>query len=172
MIPGQSFESDPRKVAISQVSEFEYDDSLRLARKLLYNINSGNLQLSGWQTYDYEDNKIIKLNSFNAQGELILYNVYTYDENDNIISDSFYTNFSGIKLERMMTCEFDNKNNPYRVFEHEGTPGKFTNRNNITSETYINYGYNEPPITKLNSYEYNTLGYPVKINTLACIYGK
>ena len=101
------------------------------------------------------------------------YNNYTYDENGNVTRDDLYTSGTVSKLLRTMIYEFDNKNNPYQVFSSEGEPGKYTNRNNIIKETYVSYsGTVENRNTTLHTYEYNSLDYPVKINELACIYGK
>jgi hypothetical protein len=173
MIPGQSLESDPRKAAVSAFSEFEYDDALRLTKKLNYFINSGNPQLTSCQTYDYESDKIVKISSFNPQGQLTHYNNYTYDNSGNITRDDQYTNYSVLELANAMIYEFDNKNNPYRVFACEGNPGIYTNKNNIIKETSVSYnGTVESRNTRLNVYEYNSLDYPVKINELDCMYGK
>lgn len=173
MIPGQSLESDPRKASVSEYSEFEYDDALRLTKKSNYFINSGNPQLTSYQTYDYENDKIVKLSSFNPQGQLIQYHDYLYDDSGNITRDDQYLNNSVITLVNTMIFEFDNKNNPYQVFTCEGNPGINTNKNNIIKETSISYnGTAESVNTILNVYEYNSLDYPVKINELDCKYGK
>lgn len=173
MIPGQSTETDPRKASVSEYTEFKYDDALRLTEKLNYFISSGNPVLTYNQTYDYENNKIVKLSTFNAQGVLTEYHDYQYDENGNLTKDDQYSNYSGIELIGTIIYEFDNKNNPYRVFASEGNPGINSNKNNIIKETFISYaGTAESQSTKHYIYEYNRLDYPVKINELDCVYGK
>lgn len=173
MIPGQSLESDPRKATISEYSEFEYDDALRLTKKSIYYINNKNSQLTYYQTYDYENDKIVRLSTFNPQGLLIQYNDYSYDDSGNITRNDQYSNNSGIKLVTTVICEFDTKNNPYQVFACEGDPGIYTNKNNILKETSVTYnGTAESRTTQLYVYEYNSLDYPVKINELDCMYGK
>jgi hypothetical protein len=173
MVPGQSFESDPRKAEVSQYSEFEYDDALRLTKKSNYFINSGNPKLTSYQNYNYENDIIVKSSTFNPQGLLIQYNDYTYDESGNITRDDQYSNNSGIKLINTRITEFDNKNNPYQVFACEGDPGIYTNKNNIIIETSVSYnGTAESRTTRLYVYEYNSLDYPVKINELDYMYGK
>lgn len=173
MIPGQSLESDPRKAEISQYSEFEYDDALRLTKKSNYFIDNGNSKLISYQIYDYQNNKIIKLSTFNPQGLLIAYQDYAYDDNGNITREDRYSNNSGIKLVTTIMCDYDSKNNPYQVFLCEGDPGIYTNKNNIIKETTISYnGTAESSYTRLNAYEYNGLDYPVKINELVCRYGQ
>ena len=171
--PGQSVGQDPRKAAISQYSEFEYDDALRLTKKTNYFMNSGNPELTSWQTYDYEDNRIVKISTLNPQGQLTQYNNYTYDNSGNVTRNDQYSNYSVLKLVKTMIYEYDNKNNPYQVLACEGNPGEYTNKNNIIKETSVSYnGTAESPNTRLNVYEYNGLDYPVKINELDCIYGK
>jgi hypothetical protein len=173
MIPGLPVESDPRKARINAFSEFEYDDALNLSKKSVYFIKDGHSQLTSWATYEYANGNIVKVSWYNPQGELTQYNDYTYDNNGNIIRDDQYSNNSGIKLLRTVICEFDNKNNPYRVFACEGEPGIYTNRNNITKETMISYnGSTESSYSILHVYEYNNLDYPVRINDLDCFYGK
>jgi hypothetical protein len=173
MIPGASLESDPRKAEISAYSVFEYDNSLKLTKKLNYFINNGNINLTSWQIYDYENGKIVKLSTFNPQGVLTGYHDYMYDNNGNVIRDDQYLNNSGIKLVNSVIYEYDNKNNPYQVFASEGNPGKYMNKNNITGETSISYfGTVESHSASQYTYEYNSLDYPVRINGLDCIYGK
>lgn len=173
MLPGQSLESDPRKAKISEYSEFEYDNVLRLIKKSDYFINSGTPQLTSYQTYDYENDKIVKLSTFNPQGLLTQYHNYAYDDNGNITRDDQYLNNSVIELVNTMIYEFDNKNNPYQVFACEGNPGIYTNKNNIIKETSVSYnGTAEFSSAELHTYEYNSLDYPVKIDKLDCIYGK
>jgi len=173
MLADQSPESDPRKAKISQYSEFEYDADLRLTKKSTYFISNGNSELNYYHTYDYLNDKIIKLNMFNPQGLLIQYDSYVYDDNGNIIRDDQYSNNSGIKLIYSVIYEFDNKNNPYRVFACEGEPGIYTNKNNITKETSVYYNDTaESGSTRIHTYEYNSLDYPVKIDNLECVYGK
>jgi len=173
MIPGQSLETDPRKAEISQYSEFEYDDALKLTKKSNYYTGDGDSRLISYQTYDYQNSKIVKLSIFNPQGLLIEYHDYTYDDNGNVTRDDQYSNNSGIKLVTTTECEYDNKNNPYQVFLCEGDPGVNTNNNNIIKETIISYnGTAESSNAFMFAYEYNRLDYPVKINDLVCLYGK
>jgi len=173
MIPGQSLESDPRKASISEYSLFEYNNDLKISKKLNYFINNGNSKLTSFQTYDYKENSIIRLSTFNAQGSLIEYHDYSYDNNENILKDDQYEFNSVLKHTNTKTYEYDNKINPYHVFVYEGIPGKYTNINNIIKETVFLYnGTSQSQNTTINEYSYNSLDYPVKINGLVCIYGK
>lgn len=48
-----------------------------------------------------------------------------------------------------------------------------TNPNNITKETYTNlYSGSEQTFTLEYSYEYNSSGFPVSVNTLNYVYGE
>jgi hypothetical protein len=72
------------------------------------------------------------------------------------------------KLSNETAYEFDDKKNPYFPFNKLIFPGRNTNRNNITKETYTLYGEIpkgiEPIQITTYSYEYNELGYPVKVD--------
>src|SRR4030042_356688 len=88
------------------------------------------------------------------------YMEYEYSDNGNLKIKNFY-------------YENDDKNNPFKIFAVEGTPGSNTNKNNITKQTTINYyAEEEQSYTVEYSYEYNDLGYPVKANSLEYIYGE
>jgi hypothetical protein len=173
MIPGQSLESDPRKASVSEYSIFEYDNTSRLIKKSNYFINNKIPQLTSYQTYEYENDRVVKLSTYNPQNQLIQYHVYAYDDSGNISKDDQYVNNSEIILLNTVICEFDSKNNPYRVFASEGNPGIYTNKNNIIKETSVSYnGAVESRNIRQNVYEYNSLDYPVRINELDCMYGR
>ena len=172
MIPGQSLESDPRKATISQFSLFEYNNDLKISKKSNFSISNGNSQLMTFQTYDYKGNDIVKVSTFNAQGNLLEYNEYSYDNNGNILKDDQYELYTVLKHTVTKIYEYDNKINPYRIFVCEGIPGKYTNTNNIITETAILHDIYESSNTTTYEYSYNSLDYPVKINKLVYIYGK
>ena len=64
--------------------------------------------------------------------------------------------------------EYDNKHNPFKVFNRQGTPGICTNENNIVKETYTIHFEVDQSIQKvqitINTYKYSKEGYPVKVN--------
>ncbi len=172
-IPGASLESDPRNAKVSGYSEYEYDNSLKLIKKSTYSINNGTDQLTYYHTFEYKNGNIARVSIFNAQGQMTQYNDYSYDDNGNMTKDEMYLVGATVKLYETRIYEFDNKNNPYKVFSSEGIPGKYTNRNNIIKETLISYnGTVENRNTTLHTYAYNNLDYPVKIDQLDCKYGK
>jgi len=167
--------TDPRKAKVTQYSEYEYNNSGRLAKRSNYNLGSENFQLVSYLTYDYDNNLITKLNYYNPQGQLVQYEAYTYDSNNNVTRDDYYTVEAGAnaQLHHYNSYEFDDKKNPYKVFAMEGTPGIFTNQNNITKDIYV-YVYNgtEYRNPTAYTYEYNLLGYPTKINGKNYVYGE
>jgi hypothetical protein len=167
--------TDPRKAKITQYHAYEYDDEGKLIKKLNYFLNGEQFRLVFYQTFDYENDLIKQLNRYTPQGELTEKNTYTYDENGNIIRDESFFRETGTSFVLMYTNEymFDDKVNPYLIFENEGIPGVYTNRNNIIKNTYINnYSGEGYSYTTDYSYEYNASGLPVKLNNLTFIYGK
>jgi len=172
-IPGASLDADPRKAKVSEYSEFEYNKLSKLVKKSNYFINNGTAQLNSYNTFEYKNDNVTRISIFNPQGQMTQYNDYTYDENGNMTRNDLYIIGPSTKLLNTMIYEFDNKNNPYRVFSSEGTPGKYTNRNNITKEIYVSYsGTVENRNTTLHTYEFNKLDFPIKIDELGCKYGK
>jgi hypothetical protein len=170
--PNQNLASDPRNAKINSYTEFEYDGQ-RLIKRSFYIFKNGSPVLSLYFTYEYENNLVSKLSSFNAQGLLTDYHKYKYDNNGNMIWDDLYIVSNGTRLYQTKIYEFDNKNNPYQIFAQEGEPGRNSNRNNIVSETRIYFnGTTESRETTQNIYKYNDLDYPVRINSMDCIYGK
>jgi len=174
MIPGQSLESDPRKAEISSYSDFEYDESGKLIKQLLYAYNSGHPKLISYFLYDYDAGNVSKLSSFNPQGTLLNYYLYKFDDRGNMKEEKYYSSINSvIKLTRTTTCTFDDRINPYKVFSREGIPGKNTNLNNILSETTVSYfGNSESTDVRQHTYAYNNLDLPVKINSSVILYGK
>jgi hypothetical protein len=167
---GESF-ADPRKAPITQYKTYEYDEEGRLSKKLDYYLNGEQFHLVSYQTFDYGNGLIKQMNRYNPQDELSERNTYTYDENGNIIRDEYFFKETETSFVLMSKYEyvFDDKVNPYRIFEDEGLPGMYTNRNNIIKSTFTGYDSNAY-ITEY-TYEYNASGLPVKMNNLTFTYG-
>jgi len=167
---GETF-TDPRKAPITQYNTYEYDEEGRLSKKQSYFLNGEQFHLVSYQTYDYENGLMKQMNRYNPQNELTERNTYTSDENGNIIHDEYFfkeTETSFVLISRNEYV-FDDKVNPYRIFEDEGIPGVYTNRNNIVKNTFT--GYDSNIYTTEYSYEYNDSGLPVKMNNLTILYG-
>ncbi len=117
----------------------------------------------------YEGERVVRATGY-YNGSISGYTDYSYDVEGNVITAKRYNVSSeGIaELSTTTECEYDNMHNPYRSFKRLITPGIYTNPNNITKETYtLNFDVG-PSIDKVqiteNSYEYNSMGYPVKVN--------
>ena len=121
---GESF-ADPRKAPITQYKTYEYDEEGRLSKKLDYYLNGEQFHLVSYQTFDYENGLIKQMNRYNPQDELSERNTYTYDENGNIIRDEYFFKETETSFVLMSKYEyvFDDKVNPYRIFEDEGVTG-------------------------------------------------
>ncbi len=177
IIPGTSFEDgdDPRNAKITQFDAFEYSDNGNLKTKKSYYMNDDNELLMNYSTYEYENGKVTKINLYNPQDQLTHYYTYQYDDSGNVTTEEYYymQDFTDAQLQTRIVYEYDTKNNPFRVFAVEGTPGRNNSKNNITRQTTINYyGGDEQSYIVEYVYEYNALGYPVKANNLDYIYGE
>jgi len=104
------------------------------------------------------------------QNVMSFYIDYEYDEKGNLIKESKVHVSSGGIAELWTTneYEYDNMHNPFFAFRRLMSPGKFTNPNNITKETYTIYFEVDQWTQKVqinnNTYEYSHSGYPIKVN--------
>jgi len=157
---------NPDNTARSLTKGFEYDSNEQLTR-ITYSRPSVNN--SEYSQYTLENDRINRQTMY-WQNELSLYIDYLYDEKGNLIKESkYYMPSTGIaELWTTTEYEYDNMNNPFHAFNHLMDPGKFTNQNNITKETYTIYFEVDQLTQKVhtinNSYEYNAIGYPIKVN--------
>jgi hypothetical protein len=117
----------------------------------------------------YENDRIVRATGY-SNSSISGYTDYEYDDNGNITRQTKY-NLSSKGITELSTTteyEYDNMHNPYQSFKRLTDPGVFTNRNNITKETYTLNFEVDPSIEKVqitkNSYEYNDKGYPIKVN--------
>ena len=125
-------------LTISEYSEFTYDANKRISRQTMYWVNVA----TGYIDYSYDGKG-------NLNNEM-LYNLPTSGVAELITTTSY---------------NFDNKQNPYKLFRRLMIPGINTNQNNIIKETYAIHltpaqGSDKVQITE-TSYKYNAMGYPV-----------
>lgn len=143
----------------------EYDNSKHIVR-VSYNRSDGSKDLV---EYLYENDRIVRRTGY-YNGSISGYIDYFYDDNGNLLKEARYnTSTTGnAELSTTTEYEYDNMHNPYLSFKRLIIPGVNTNPNNITKETYTIHFDVDPSIEKVqikqNSYEYNNMGYPVKIN--------
>jgi hypothetical protein len=96
---------------------------------------------------------------------------YAYDDYGNLIEEYLYNiESSGVAdLAISKFYEYDGKINPYKsMIPGSRLPGIYTNKNNITKETYTVYaaqgkGTDNLQVTQ-NTYKYNSQGYPISKN--------
>jgi hypothetical protein len=111
--------------------------------------------------FSYDDNGRIEDQTFYSRTVVNGRKVYTYDDRGNVILEEQYYS-SALICTR--SFEYDNKHNPFKVFNKQGTPGIYTNENNIVMETLVlmdnTPGVDSVQVTE-STYEYNNQGYPV-----------
>lgn len=167
--------SDPRQAKVTDYSDFEYSNDGKLSKKLNYYLNNGNALLTTYQTYEYVKGLVSKLSVFNPDNQLIQFNVFEYDSIGNVSkSNQYLVEHGGDTIHKYTSrYRYDDKINPFIVFNCIGEPGKLTNQNNITFETTVAYYGNSEQIYETSTtYEYNALGLPVKSNGLNYVYGE
>jgi len=157
---------NPDNTAKSLTQKFEYDGSGQLTRKIYTRTSSTS---SEYMEFTLESDRIIRQKMY-WEDKLSSYIDYEYDKKGNLIKESrFYVPPSGPEeLWTITEYEFDNMHNPYRAFRRLLSPGKYTNPNNITKQTYtilfeVDQWIEKVQITN-TTYQYNDDGYPVKVN--------
>lgn len=143
-----------------------------------YNSKGQLIQLSterktGYQSYskyEYNGNGQISKTTYYNEDKPSGFITYSYDANGNMNTKKHYYILSDgtASLATETEYEFDNQKNPYYSFRSLQRPGKETNPNNITKETYKLYfdvpgGTDKVQITKY-SYKYNNQNNPIQIN--------
>lgn len=175
IIPGASFDEgdDPRKAKIGQYSDFKYSKEGVLERTNHYYINDDTPQLMSYEVFVFQNEEVVRINMFNPQDELTQYRTYLYDDKGNVLEEEYHFLMidAEASLQSRTIFEYDDKINPFQVFSVTGGPGRYSNKNNITKQITYNTG-EEQPYVQENTYEYNDLGYPVKVNNVDYIYGE
>jgi hypothetical protein len=170
---GGSF-GDPRKAKITQYDVFEYSNSGNLYKRSNFYINNDIAQLISYQIFHYTNNLVDTIKIYNPNDIQNQFYAYTYDEKGNVIKESYFI-IRDNQNERIYAneYEFDDKSNPYQVLSGDGTPGINTNKNNIIKQTSIYYNSDSEYRNSVSyTYDYNTLGNPVKINSNDVVYGE
>jgi hypothetical protein len=144
----------------------EYNSNRQLIRTTY---NRPSVNNSEYSEFTYGNDRISRQTMY-WQNILSYYIDYLYDEKGNLIKESkYYVPSTGIaELWTTTEYEYDNMRNPFHSFKRLMTPGRFTNLNNITKETYtihfdVDQWTQKVQVTN-NSYKYNEKGYPVKEN--------
>ncbi len=157
---------NPDNTEKSLTTSFEYDLHGKLIKKTFMRPSVGHSEFS---EFTWENGRITRKTMY-WMDELSGYVDYEYDEKGNLIKKDKY--MLGPDRSPVLWAgteyEYDEMKNPYQSFIRLMTPGIYTNMNNILKETYTVYIENDPEPENIsiieNSYEYNELGYPIKVN--------
>jgi len=155
----------PANTPKSVTDEYIYNEMGQLVR--INSIRTGDAN-SEYTEFLYENERIIRENNYNKD-VLSGYTELFYDDKGNLVRKLRYFSESGLlQLSTTTEFEFDNMLNPFLAFSRLGTPGIHTNSNNIIKETTTIHYAVDPTMDRIqvvdNSYEYNSEGYPVKVN--------
>ena len=148
-------------------SLYNYDKGKLSKIEHYSNLTEDDFEYRSMQTFEYKGGIIIRENSHDTSGQITQYYVYTYDKNGNVSNEKYYTNLFGSKDELLSEVfyKYDNYKNPYRIFSITGSPGMYTNANNIIESYSISYhdyaGIDKESRSKTH-YKYNHKGYPIK----------
>lgn len=157
---------NPGNTAKSLTQTFEYAGNGQLARKTYTRTSTSDAE---YAEFSYADDRTIRQTLF-WQNVFSSYIDYVYDDRGNLIKESRYDVPSAGVAELSTTTEYeyDNMHNPLLAFRRLMSPGKYTNPNNITRETYTIHFEVDESVEKVqitsNTYEYNNSGYPIKVN--------
>lgn len=152
---------NPINTKKSSTKTYSHDNSGRIIKY------ANNLEIC---EYSYDNKNRISRQTFYSDNKRSGYIDYIYDDNGNMIKRLHYwISASGVpELQTTTEYEFDDKHNPYRTFSSLVVPGRNTNTNNITRETYTIHFKVDPFINSVqitnNSYMYNRQGYPILKN--------
>lgn len=157
---------NPGNTAKSLTQTFEYVENGQLERKTYGRTSSSDTE---YAEFSYTDDRIVRQTLY-WQNVIASYIDYEYDDRGNLVRESRY-NVSSAGVAELSTTteyEYDNMHNPFLAFRRLMSPGKYTNPNNITRETYTIHFEVDEFIEKVqitnNTYEYNKSGYPTKVN--------
>jgi len=158
--------------SISSRQIFKYDENGRLLEIENYLKTEDKFELRSKQSFEIVNEKIVRRNLHHENGEITQFNVYEYDKNGNLKNEKYYsylfTESTQPKLMSETSYKFDNKKNPFKIFNELGYPGLYTNSNNIIETNLTRHeeipGF-EKYSTSTTSYEYNRNDYPIKVIT-------
>ena len=156
----------PKNTAKTVSHQLMYNAAGELFSKSYIRTNDPNID---YCEFTWKNGKIV-IETWYDMGNPSGHTEYIYDEKGNVTKKFvYYLNNEGVsELTTTTEYEYDDMHNPFQAFKRLMDPGVHTNPNNITKETYTLNFEVDPSIQKVqvtqNTYEYNYLGYPVKVN--------
>jgi hypothetical protein len=117
-----------------------------------------------WYTFEHDKNSRISKRTSYHEYQPIQSDEFFYDDKGNLITEiRNHINDGTPVMTRKIEYEFDDKNNPYIVFQRLLEPGVYTNKNNILKEIVTLYSISDTQETN-HTYEYNSDGYPIRMD--------
>jgi len=159
--------ANPQNIPKSVTNTYSYPKTGLFIERLVDRANGSKDNVK----YELNEKGLVSKNIFYNDGKPAGYIDYLYDELGNLTWEKHYfiSSDGTTMLSNETEYEFDNRKNPYFPFSKLVWAGRNTNRNNITKATYILYGDTPSVIEWLDisthTYEYNDLGFPVKVDS-------
>jgi len=157
------------------IFEYEQDGVLKSVKN--YFKKNELFEYSSMLSFEYDGDNIIKWNLHDSEDVITQFYTYDYDLNNNVIKEKQYSYLfvAGPEPEliRETSYKYDNKNNPFKIYEELGQPGLYSNTNNIietNSTLYIDTPGIDKYSTSKTNYEYNAKGFPVKVISENSVY--
>lgn len=156
--------------SISNRQIFKCDENGYLLEIESYFKKNDEFEFGSKRSFEFVNGKISKRNLHNEKGEITQFNVYEYDKNGNVKNEKYYSYLFSENTEPRLISEnsfkYDNKKNPFIIFNALGNPGLYTNQNNVIETNTIRHeetpGFDKNSTSK-TSYEYNRNNYPTKV---------
>jgi hypothetical protein len=152
---------------------FEYNSVGKLVSQKNYFKKNSQFEYTSMNSLEYEGDKIVKRNLHDSKNAITQFYTYEYDSKGNVTKEKYYS-FLFIegtepKLISEVSFKYDDKNNPFKIYNDLGQPGLYTNTNNIVETNSVLYE-DVPGIDKFSTtkttYEYNDKGFPTKVNNV------
>jgi hypothetical protein len=152
----------PENTNISGRGTYSYNHN-KLTRITVTQLPGG---FTSYVTFDYDNQGRISKKTFYYDNQPGGFLEYSYDERGNLILVTHYDLVNGSPVVSITEqYEFDDRNNPFKVFNRLLLPGENTNENNIVKKTMTLF-FDAPGVDSIqvteSTYEYNSQDYPVK----------
>ncbi len=136
---------------IGSYQTFDYGPDHKLAEIKTYVRKDGSFVLTSTNSFEYENENIVRKNLHNEEGRITQFHTYEYDSRGNVEKEKYYSlpQTAEPTLISESTFGYDDKKNPFSIFKALGNPGLFANTNNVVDAN--------------TEYLYNQDDYPVRV---------